>query len=54
MDGDHTLGHSYAVHHEVLKTVFDELYIQGVELDQMILCQMSTTFSKSDNYLTGL
>lgn len=37
MDGDHTLERSYAVHHEVLKTVFDELYIQGVELDQMIL-----------------
>lgn len=37
MDGDHTLKHSYAVHHEVLKAVFDELYIQGVELDQMIL-----------------
>lgn len=37
MDGDHTLERSYAVHHEVLETVFDELYIQGVELDQMIL-----------------
>ncbi|UBF30386.1 fructose-bisphosphate aldolase class I (plasmid) [Kovacikia minuta CCNUW1] len=37
MDGDHTLERSYAVHHEVLKTVFDELYIQGVEPDQMIL-----------------
>lgn len=37
MDGDHTLMRSYAVHHEVLKTVFDELYIQGVEPDQMIL-----------------
>ena len=37
MDGDHTLEHSYDVHHEVLKAVFDELYIQGVEPDQMIL-----------------
>lgn len=37
MDGDHTLMRSYAVHHEVLKAVFDELYIQGVEPDQMIL-----------------
>ncbi|PZV10070.1 MAG: fructose-bisphosphate aldolase class I [Leptolyngbya sp.] len=37
MDGDHTLERSYAVHDEVLKTVFDELYIQGIELDQMIL-----------------
>jgi len=37
MDGDHTLERSYAVHHEVLKIVFDELYIQSVELDQMIL-----------------
>lgn len=37
MDGDHSLERSYAVHQEVLKSVFDELYIQGVELDQMIL-----------------
>jgi fructose-bisphosphate aldolase class I len=37
MNGNHTLERSYAVHHEVLKTVFDELYIQGVEPDQMIL-----------------
>ncbi|XHX80573.1 MAG: class I fructose-bisphosphate aldolase [Stenomitos frigidus ULC029] len=37
MDGDHTLERSYAVHHEVLKAVFDALYIQGVEPDQMIL-----------------
>lgn len=37
MDGDHTLERSYAVHNEVLKMVFDELYIQGVKLDQMIL-----------------
>jgi fructose-bisphosphate aldolase, class I len=37
IDGDHTLERSYAVHHEVLKAVFDELYIQGVELEQMIL-----------------
>ncbi len=37
MDGDHSLERSYAVHHEVLKTVFDELYIQGIEPDQMIL-----------------
>jgi fructose-bisphosphate aldolase class I len=37
MDGEHTLERSYTVHQEVLKTVFDELYIQGVELDQMIL-----------------
>ncbi len=36
MNGDHTLERSYAVHHEVLKTVFDKLYIQGVEPDQMI------------------
>jgi fructose-bisphosphate aldolase, class I len=37
MNGDHSLERSYAVHHEVLKAVFDELYIQGVEPDQMIL-----------------
>ncbi|XGV96697.1 MAG: class I fructose-bisphosphate aldolase [Leptolyngbya sp. BL-A-14] len=37
MDGDHTLMQSYGVHHEVLKTVFDALYVQGVEPDQMIL-----------------
>ena len=37
MDGDHSLERSYIVHQEVLKTVFDELYIQGVELDQMLL-----------------
>jgi fructose-bisphosphate aldolase class I len=37
MDGDHTLERSYAVHHDVLKAVFDALYIQGVEPDQMIL-----------------
>ncbi len=37
MDGNHTLERSYAVHHEVLKAVFDALYIQGVEPDQMIL-----------------
>ena len=37
MDGDHTLEQSYGVHHEVLKTVFDALYVQGVEPDQMIL-----------------
>jgi fructose-bisphosphate aldolase class I len=37
MDGDHTLERSYAVHHDVLKAVFDALYIQGIEPDQMIL-----------------
>jgi fructose-bisphosphate aldolase, class I len=37
MDGDHTLERSYVVHQEVLNTVFEELYRQGVELDQMIL-----------------
>ncbi|MBW4696113.1 MAG: fructose-bisphosphate aldolase class I [Lyngbya sp. HA4199-MV5] len=37
MDGDHTLEQSYGVHHEVLKTVFDALYVQGIEPDQMIL-----------------
>ncbi|MBC7970569.1 MAG: fructose-bisphosphate aldolase class I, partial [Verrucomicrobia bacterium] len=37
MDGDHTLEQSYGVHHEVLKTVFDALYVQGVEPEQMIL-----------------
>lgn len=37
MDGNHTLERSYAVHEEVLKTVFQDLYRQGVELDQMIL-----------------
>ncbi|MBW4470771.1 MAG: fructose-bisphosphate aldolase class I [Stenomitos rutilans HA7619-LM2] len=37
MDGDHTLMQSYGVHHEVLKTVFDALYVQGIEPDQMIL-----------------
>ena len=37
MNGDHTLERSYAVHHDVLKAVFDALYIQGVEPDQMIL-----------------
>lgn len=37
MDGDHTLERSYTVHQAVLKTVFDQLYLQGVALDQMIL-----------------
>lgn len=37
MDGDHTLEQSYGVHHEVLKTVFDALYVQGIEPNQMIL-----------------
>lgn len=37
IDGDHTLERSDAVHHEVLKAVFDALYIQGIEPEQMIL-----------------
>jgi fructose-bisphosphate aldolase class I len=37
MDGNHTLERSYAVHNEVLHTVFDELYRYGVVFDQMIL-----------------
>lgn len=37
MDGNHTLERSYAVHEEVLKTVFYELHRYGIELDQMIL-----------------
>ncbi|SRR5579883_237284 len=37
MDGNHTLERSYAVHHDVLKAVFDALYVQGVEPDQMVL-----------------
>lgn len=37
MDGDHTLERSFEVHQVVLKTVFDELYRYGIDLDQMIL-----------------
>ncbi len=37
MDGDHTLERSYAVHEEVLKTVFYELHRYGIALDQMVL-----------------
>jgi fructose-bisphosphate aldolase class I len=37
MDGDHTLERSYAVHAEVLKTVFYELHRYGIDLDKMIL-----------------
>jgi len=37
MDGNHDLDRSYAVHEEVLKTVFFELHRYGVKLDQMIL-----------------
>ena len=37
MDGDHTLEHSRAATQEVLHTVFDQLYRQGVRLDGMVL-----------------
>lgn len=37
MDGDHTLERSFDVHQAVLETVFQQLYLQGVALDQMIL-----------------
>lgn len=37
IDGDHTIERSYQVHREVLKAVFDQIFIQGVELDKMIL-----------------
>ncbi|WP_088893743.1 class I fructose-bisphosphate aldolase [Leptolyngbya ohadii] len=37
MDGDHSLERSYAVHEEVLKTVFYELHRSGIVLDQMVL-----------------
>lgn len=37
MDGDHTLSQSLAVHQQVLHTVFDRLYLYGIQLDQMIL-----------------
>lgn len=37
MDGNHTLERSFEVHQGVLKTVFQQLYIQGIALDQMIL-----------------
>jgi fructose-bisphosphate aldolase, class I len=37
MDGDHTLERSLEVHQQVLVSVFSQLYLQGVELTQMIL-----------------
>jgi fructose-bisphosphate aldolase, class I len=37
IDGNHTLERSYEVHREVLKAVFDQIFIQDVELDKMIL-----------------
>ena len=37
MDGYHTLERSFDVHQTVLKTVFQQLYVQGIALDQMIL-----------------
>jgi fructose-bisphosphate aldolase, class I len=37
MDGDHTISQSLAVHQQVLHTVFDRLYLYGIQLDQMIL-----------------
>jgi fructose-bisphosphate aldolase, class I len=37
MDGDHTLARSLAVHQQVLHTVFDRLYLYGIQLDQIIL-----------------
>lgn len=37
MDGSHTLEHSFEVHQVVLKAVFQQLYLQGIALDQMIL-----------------
>jgi fructose-bisphosphate aldolase class I len=37
MDGNHTLERSYAVHEEVLKTVFYELHRYDIDLDQMVL-----------------
>lgn len=37
MDGDHTIERCYEVTSETLRTVFDQLATQGVELDQIIL-----------------
>ncbi|MFZ1041695.1 MAG: class I fructose-bisphosphate aldolase [Anaerolineales bacterium] len=37
MDGDHTLAHCREVTEEVLRTVFNQLYMQGVMLEGMIL-----------------
>uniref|UniRef100_B8HTG5 Probable fructose-bisphosphate aldolase class 1 n=1 Tax=Cyanothece sp. (strain PCC 7425 / ATCC 29141) TaxID=395961 RepID=B8HTG5_CYAP4 len=37
MEGDHTIERSYEVHTEVLHTVFDQLYRQRVQFNQMIL-----------------
>ncbi|QLE45356.1 fructose-bisphosphate aldolase class I (plasmid) [Nostoc sp. C052] len=37
MDGDHTIKRCYFVTKEVLGTVFDQLHLQGVVLEQMIL-----------------
>jgi fructose-bisphosphate aldolase, class I len=37
MDGNHSLDRTYEVHLEVLKIVFNELYRQGVKLNQMVL-----------------
>ncbi|MBN3871043.1 class I fructose-bisphosphate aldolase [Nostoc sp. JL33] len=37
MDGDHTIKRCYVVTEEVLGTVFDQLHLQGVVLEQIIL-----------------
>jgi fructose-bisphosphate aldolase class I len=37
MDGEHTLARCYEVTEEVLRTVFNQLYIQGVMLEGMLL-----------------
>jgi fructose-bisphosphate aldolase, class I len=37
MDGDHGIDQSLAVHQAVLHTVFNRLYLYGIQLDQMIL-----------------
>ena len=37
MDGDHDIEDSFVVTEEVLHTVFDELYTQGVQYEEMVL-----------------
>ena len=37
MDGDHDIEDSFVVTEEVLRTVFNELYTQGVQFEEMIL-----------------
>ncbi|MBE9177939.1 fructose-bisphosphate aldolase class I [Oculatella sp. LEGE 06141] len=37
INGNHTLERSYDVHRDVLKVVFDQLFVQDVDFDKMIL-----------------